>query len=138
MHFSFETYVTFSKYKTISYLVFLIMFTCCLAMEMGCSFHFVSIYIDKQLNFVLSGYIMQNNLLELHCSCMSVFSGTSTKYLSNKKGIFIETIVSVMLLKILFNIGANISIIYKLKIQNRSTSLRETYVTFHSNHVTFI
>ena len=40
MHFSFETYVTFSKYKTISYLVFLIMFTFYLAMEMSCSFHF--------------------------------------------------------------------------------------------------
>ena len=40
MPFSFETYVTFSLYKIISYLVFLIMFTCYLAMEMSCSFHF--------------------------------------------------------------------------------------------------
>ena len=34
----------------------------------------------KQMKFVLSGYIVQNNLLELHCSCMSLLSGTSTKY----------------------------------------------------------
>ena len=49
-------------------------------MEMSCSFIFVTTDIDKQLNFVLSGYIMQNiYLLELHCSCMSLLSGTSTK-----------------------------------------------------------
>ena len=58
--------------------------------------------------------------------------------LSNKKGIFIETILSVILLKISINIWAKISIIYKLQIRNRSTSLRETYVTFHSNQVTCI
>ena len=72
---------------------------------------FVSTYTDKQLKFVLSGYIVQNNLLELHCSCMSVNSGTSKNVLSNKKGIFIETTLSVILLKILINIGAKISII---------------------------
>ena len=42
--------------------------------------------------------------------------------LSNKKGIFIETILSVILLKILINIGAKISIIYKLQIQNKSNN----------------
>ena len=109
------------------------MSTCYLAMEMSCSFHFRIDLHRQKVEVVLSGYIMQNNLLELHCSCMSVLSGTSTKSF-----IFIETIVSVMLLKILINIGAKISIICKLKIQNRSISLRETYVTFHSNHVTFI
>ena len=43
-----------------------------------------------------------------------------------------------MLLEILIDTGAKIYIIYNLKIPNGSTSLRETYVTFHSNNVTFM
>ena len=90
------------------------MFTCYLAMEMSCSFHFrLDLYRQTVEKFVLSGYIVQNNLLELHCSCMSVLSGKKVQknVLSNKKRITIETILLVILLKILINIGAKIPII---------------------------
>ena len=43
-----------------------------------------------------------------------------------------------MLLETFIDIGAKMYIIFKLKILNGCTSLRETYVTFHSNNVTFI
>ena len=86
----------------------------------------------SQISSFFSSKIMFACYLAIEISC--VFLALQQNVLSNKKEIFIETTVSVMLLK--FVLGQNIN--YMLNIPNGPIILRETFVTFCCNHVTFI